>query len=314
MTRDRVLRAAASLDYSIDRRARALRRQKSGTIGLIVADAENPFFAQIIHAIEEVAYTSKHDLFFCNSNEDPERERFHLLSMHAQRIDGIILLPVGDDASSLPAFLGRDTPLVCLDRRLPGANFDLAILDNFMGSELAVRHLFEAGHKRIGIVTAHDRTVTVERIAGFRATIAACGLDERPEYVRRGTDARQESGYAQTVDLLGLKMPPTAIFATNPLLALGALRAIRDCGLRVPDDVSVIGFDDTLYAGLLDPPLTTIVQPTTELGRLAAELLLDRVVRGFTGAPRNLVLPPKLEVRASVAAPLTRVRKRIAHR
>lgn len=306
------MRAASALDYSIDRRARALRRQKSGTIGLVVADAENPFFAQIIHAIEEVAYTSKHDLFFCNSNEDPERERLHLLSMHAQRIDGIILLPVGADASSLPAFLGRDTPLVCLDRRLPGANFDLAILDNFMGSELAVRHFVEAGHERIGVVTAHDRTVTLERVSGFRDTLEACGIAERPEYIRRGTDARQESGYAQTIDLLDLKTPPSAIFATNPLIALGALRAIRDRGLRVPDDVSLIGFDDTVYAGLLDPPLTTIAQPTTELGRRAAELLLDRVVRGYTGEPRNVVLPPKLEIRASVAAPKARVLKRTA--
>lgn len=313
-TRDRVMRAASALDYSIDRRARALRRQKSGTIGLVVSDAENPFFAQILHAIEEVAYTSKHDLFFCNSNEDPERERLHLLSMHAQRIDGIILLPVGADVSSLPAFLGRDTPLVCLDRRLPGANFDLAILDNFAGSELAVRHLVEAGHERIGIVTAHDQTVTVERISGFRDALAASGLDVRPEYVRRGTDAREQSGYAQSTALLDLKTPPTAIFATNPLLALGALRALRDRGLRVPHDVSLIGFDDPLYAGLLDPPLTTIAQPTTELGRRAAELLLDRVVRGYVGEPRNIILPPKLEIRASVAAPKGRLLKRTARR
>lgn len=303
-TRERVMRATLALDYSIDRRARALRRQKSGTIGLVVADAKNPFFTKIVHAIEEVAYRSKHDLFLCNSDEDSERERRHLLSMHAQRIDGIILLPVGADAASLPPFLGTDTPLVCLDRRLPGARFDLAIVDNHRGCELAVRHLAEFGHERIAIVTAHDRTVSLERIAGFRDALEKNGIGERPEYVRRGVDARQKSGYTQTLVLLDLTPPPSAIFVTNQLLVLGALTAIRERGLRVPDDISLIGFDDTIYTELLDPPLTTIAQPTTELGRRAAELLMDRVIGGYAGEPRIVVMPPTLIVRASVGPPM----------
>lgn len=302
-TRERVMRATIALDYSIDRRARALRRQKSGTIGLVVADAENPFFAKIVHAIEEVAYRSKHDLFLCNSNEDEERERLHLLSMHAQRIDGIILLPVGSDATSLPSFLGRDTPLVCLDRRLPGAKFDLAIVDNHAGSALAVGHLVDSGHDRIAIVTAHDRTVSLERIAGYRDALEALGVGERPEYIRRGADARQGSGYVQTLALLDLKVPPTAIFVTNQLLVLGTLLAIRERGLRIPNDVSLIGFDDTIYAELLDPPLTTIAQPTTDLGRRSAELLLDRVVNGYVGKPRIEIMAPVLVSRFSVAPP-----------
>lgn len=305
-TRERVMRATLALDYSIDRRASALRRQKSGTIGLVVADAENPFFTKIVHAIEEVAYNSKHDLFLCNSNEDVERERLHLLSMHAQRIDGIILLPVGADAASLPNFLGKDTPLVCLDRRLPGATFDLAIVDNQRGCELAINHLAKFGHERIAIVTAHDRTVSLERIAGYRDALESLGIGERPEFIRRGVDARQGSGYAQTLALLDLRTSPTAIFVTNQLLVLGALVALRERGLRIPEDVSLIGFDDTIYAELLDPPLTTIAQPTTDLGRRSAELLLDRVVRGYNGAPRIEVMAPKLVDRASVGPPLQR--------
>ncbi|MBD5657026.1 MAG: LacI family DNA-binding transcriptional regulator [Candidatus Eremiobacteraeota bacterium] len=308
-TRQRVMRAAAALAYSIDRRARGLRRQKSGAIGLVVADAENPFFSKIIRAIEEVAYRSKHDLFLCNSNEDVERENFHLLSMHAQRIDGIILLPVGADATSLPAFLGRDIPLVCLDRRLPGADFDLTIVDNRAGAELAVRHFVEAGHRRIAIVTAHDRTVSFERIAGFHDALAAHGIEARAEYVRRGQDARLDSGYTETAALLDLRVPPTAVFVTNQLLALGALKAIRDKNRRVPGEVSLIGFDDAPYAGLLDPPLTTIAQPTNELGRRSAELLLDRVLRGYSGAARSIVLPPTLIARASVGPPPDRSRR-----
>jgi len=308
-TRERVMSAARALDYSIDQRARALRRQKSGTIGLVVADATNPFFSEIMHAIEEVTYTSKHDLFFCNSDEDPERERVHLLAMHAQRIDGIILLPVGANGSSLPPFLGRDTPLVCLDRRLPDAAFDLAIVDNARGSEIAVDHFVEHGHERIAILTAHDETVSRERVAGFREALVKNGVAIREEFVVRASDARQSSGYLRARTLLSGTVLPTALFVTNQLLMLGALLAIRDRDLRIPGDISVIGFDDTAYAELLDPPLTTIAQPSADLGRAAAQLLLDRVIDGYTGGPRTIVFRPTLISRRSVGSFVESVRR-----
>lgn len=298
-TRERVLRAASELDYSIDRRARALRMQKSDTIGLIAADAKNPFFTEIIAAIEAAAYDAKHDLFFANSDEDLARERLHLQSMVAQRIGGVIILPVGSDAAGLAPFVER-APLVCLDRRLPGLRADVAIVDNELGSELAVEHLCAAGHERIGIVVAHHRTVSVERVRGFRRALAARGIRERPGYVQTGENARSEAGYACTRRLLEQGEPPTAIFVTNHLLTLGALYALRDAGLRVPHDVSVVSFDDTQYAALLDPPLTTIAQPTEALGHDAVRLLLDRVDRGYEGEPRSIVLPPSLHERRSV--------------
>jgi DNA-binding LacI/PurR family transcriptional regulator len=301
--RERVMRAARKLDYSIDQRARGLRRQKSGTIGLVVADAKNPFFGEILHAIEEVAYKSKLDLFFANSDEDPERESVHLRAMHAQRIDGIILLPVGGDASVLPPFLGRDTPLVCLDRRLPGALFDLAIVDNAAAAGLAVQYLAENGHVEIAILTAHDSTVSHERIAGFRTAMRAHGIPVRKEFIARASDAQQRGGYLRAKMLLSSRSLPSALVVTNHPLTLGALSAIRECGLRIPEDISLIGFDDTPYTGLLDPPLTTIAQPTSELGRAAARLLLERIA-GYDGPPRNLVFPPALRLRKSVGRPV----------
>ncbi len=305
-TRDRVMRAATELHYSIDRRARALRRQKSGTIGLIVADAENPFFAQIIRSIEGVTYDSKHDLFLCNSDEDPEREQFHLQAMRAQRIDGIILLPVCATGASLAPFLQSETPIVCLDRRLPDVDLDLAIVDNVLGSALAVDHLVAQGHRRIAIITAHDETVSFERVAGFRAALARFDIAERREYERRGHDARLQTGLELTSALLGLGEPPTAIFVTNHLMLLGAMRAARMAGARVPQDLSLMGFDDTPWAELLEPPLTTIGQPTQALGTTAANLLLDRVDREYLGPSRQIVLPPSLIVRGSVGAAAAR--------
>ena len=301
-TRDRVLRAASELHYSIDRRARALRRQKSGTIGLIVADAENPFFAQIIRSIEGVTYESKHDLFLCNSDEDPEREQFHLQAMHAQRIDGIILLPVCKTGSSLGPFLQSETPIVCLDRRLPDVDLDLVIVDNVLGSDLAVSHLVAHGHRRIAIITAHDETVSFERVAGYRTALGRFGIAARTDYERRGRDARLETGLSLASALLEMDEPPTAIFVTNHLMMLGAMRAARKAGVAVPHALSLIGFDDTPWAELLEPPLTTIGQPTEALGTTAADLLLDRVDRAYAGPSRTVVLPPSLIVRGSVGA------------
>ncbi|MBD5657386.1 MAG: LacI family DNA-binding transcriptional regulator, partial [Candidatus Eremiobacteraeota bacterium] len=182
--RDRVLRAAKELHYSIDRRARGLKSRKSGTIGLIVADAENPFFAQIIRSIENVTYESKHDLFLCNSDEDPEREQFHLAAMRAQRIDGIILLSVCASGKWLTPLLHAEIPIVCLDRHLPDVDLDIVIVDNDAGSRLAVNHLIQNGHRRIAIVTAHDATVSVERLASFRATLRENGVSPRADYER----------------------------------------------------------------------------------------------------------------------------------
>ena len=305
-TRDRVLRAATELHYSIDRRARALRRQKSGTIGLIVADAENPFFAQVIRSIEGVTYEHKHDLFLCNSDEDPEREQFHLQAMRAQRIDGIILLPVCATGSSLGPFLQSETPIVCLDRRLPDVDLDLAIVDNVLGSGLAVDHLVSHGHRRIAIITAHDETVSFERIAGYRAALERSGIPPHAGYERRGSDARLETGLMLASELLAMEERPSALFVTNHLMLLGAMRAARMAGLSVPHELSLMGFDDTPWAELLEPPLTTIGQPTQALGTTAARLLLDRVDRAYTGPSRQIVLPPSLIVRGSVGAATAR--------
>ncbi len=301
-TSERVLRAAAELHYSIDQRARGLKRRRSGTIGLIVADAENPFFAQIIRSIESVTYESKHDLFLCNSDEDPDRERFHLDKMRSQRIDGIILLPVCASGNWLQPFLDGGIPIVCLDRRLPDVELDLAIVDNDAGSRLAVTHLARAGHRRIAIVTAHDATVSVDRLESYRATLGELGIPLRTEYERRGRDAHQNTGYEIALALFGLREPPTAIFVTNHLMLLGVMQAARDRGLRIPETLSLLGFDDTPWAPLMEPPLTTIAQPTRALGSAAANLLIDRVDRGYTGAARRVVLSPALKIRGSVAA------------
>lgn len=300
-TRERVLRAAAQM-RDADKRSASAGASDTGPIGLIVADAENPFFAQIIGSIEGVGYDTKHGVILCNSDEDPERERAHLTEMRSQRVCGVILLPVGADGAALEPYMAS-MQIVLLDRRLPGAEFDVAIADNRLGSELAVRHLASLGHRRIAIIGLHHKSLNDERIGGYSSTLSALGIAGRPEYVRRGSDARQHSGYEQTLHLLHLPEPPTAILATNHLLTLGAMLAIRDSGLHMPTDVSLVGFDETPWSRLLDPALTTIDQPAARLGAAAANLLVDRIDRGYAGPVREIVLPPKLIARDSSGPP-----------
>jgi len=223
-TRDRVLAAVRELNYSIDQRARALRRQKSGTLGLVVAEVRNPFFSEVIHSIEAVAYESNYSLFLCNSDEDPERERFHLRAMQAQRIDGIIILPVTTSGRALLPLVKHQVPVVCLDRRVDDMDLDSVLVDNVAGAVMAVSHLVALGHRRIGYIGGRPLTPECERLAGYRQGLAAHTIPEVPDLVRRG-DSLQPSGYTQARALLDLPTPPSAIFVINNPMALGALTA-----------------------------------------------------------------------------------------
>lgn len=299
-TRDRVLAAVQDMHYSIDQRARALRRKQSGTLGLIVAEVRNPFFSEVIGSIEAVAYESNFSLFLCNSDEDPERERLHLQTMRSHRIDGIIILPVTPTAHSLLPLLHHQVPVVCLDRRFDDVELDTVLVDNAAGAAMAVSHLALLGHTRIALIGGRPNTPAIERLAGYRQALAAHGIPEDPELIRQG-DSMRVSGYTETKAVLGLSSPPTALFVINNPMALGAYTAIRDAGLCIPGDVSIVGFDDTPWSELLGPPLTTVAQPTDHLGTAAAQLLLQRIARRYTGPAQRITLPPSFIERASTA-------------
>lgn len=298
-TRARVLNAVRELNYSIDQRARALRLQKSSTLGLIVADVANPFFGQVIRTIEAVTYRNGHDLFLCNSDEDVERETFHLQAMRSQRIGGIILLPVSFSGASIAPLLKNDIPVVCLDRRVDDFELDVVLVDNRAGGRMAAQALFDAGHRRIAVVGASRTTPGRDRLTAFRDWLKSQGVDLAPELVREG-NYREPGGYKETLATLSLPEPPTAIFCVNHPMTLGAFGAIRDMGLSVPKDISLIGFDDPSWAPFLDPPLTTIAQPTDQLGMSAAEMLIDRVAKRYTGAARSVMLQPRFMQRGSI--------------
>ncbi len=301
-TRLKVLKAVEHLDFRIDLRARAHSRQKSQTLGIVVADVSNPFTAQVLQAINSVTRANGYGLLLSDSGENFERECDNLEAMLAQRIEGIIYLPVTRSGRSLKRLIAQDISVVCLDRYVEDVATDAVFMDNERAGALAAEVLIKAGHTRVGVIVAGEATVGRDRLRGFERELDRLSVPLNPAWVRVG-DLSLESGHDHTLSLCTLASGPTAVFVQNHPMAVGALLALRTLGLSVPQDLSIVSFDDPTWAQLLDPPLTTIRQPTYKLGSAAAEMLIDRVTRRYIDVPRRIVVEPSLIVRRSVGPP-----------
>lgn len=299
-TRERVQRAMDALEYRPSRVARRLRGDsaQASLIGLIVPDIQNPFFAEVARGVERVAQANGYMVFVGNSDEHEPTERRYLELMRAERVDGIILPASSDNASTVAKLARAKLPVVCVDRRLPGAKLDTVIADNVEGAYEAVRHLLAVGHRRIGFIGGRRQlSTTQERQQGYRRALADEGIAVDETLVRAG-DSREAGGREMARELLALPHPPTAVLVGNNLMTLGALEAIHALGLRIPDDVAIVGYDDMPWSLAFNPPLTAVRQPGQELGRLAAELLLARIAEP-SRSTTLVTLHPELVVRQS---------------
>ena len=299
-TRDRVQQAMDALGYHPNRVARRLRgdRGEASLIGLIVPDIQNPFFAEVARGVERVAQTEGYMVFVGNSDEDELVERRYLQLMRAERVDGIILPASSDNAAAVIEMARGGLPVVCVDRRLPRAALDTVVADNVEGAHEAVCHLLQIGHRRIGFIGGRRQlSTTHERQEGYRRALAEHGIDVDETLIRAG-DSRQPGGRELTREILELPHPPTALLVGNNLMTLGALEAIHALGLRIPDDVAIVGYDDMPWASAFNPPLTAVRQPGQELGRQAAELLLARIADP-SRSTALVTLRPELVVRQS---------------
>ena len=299
-TRATVEKALSELGYRPSRVARRL-RMKGGhaqLVGLIIPDIQNPFYAEIARGVEDVAYANEFALLLCNSDENREKERFYLNVMQAESVDGIVLPPFDDTDPAVLELVASGMPVVCVDRSLAKTKTDLVEVDNYRGAREAVNHLLDRGHTRIGLIEGRAQVSTNrERRRGYLDALAARGITPQRELMRAG-DFKLTSGRVLANELLDLRRPPTALFVGNNLMTVGALAALHQRGLRVPEDVAIVGFDDLPWAEALDPPLTVVRQPAYEVGRRAMELLLKRI--GAPGAPVTTVrLRPELVVRRS---------------
>ncbi|MBX6749534.1 MAG: LacI family DNA-binding transcriptional regulator [Micromonosporaceae bacterium] len=300
-TRDRVERTMADLGFVRNESARQLRAGTSRTLAYVMLDASNPFFTDVARGIEEAADELDLSLFLCNSNSRASRESSHLARLQQQRVQGILITPVDAESEGLAEIARRGTPVVVVDRTRRDADLCSVSVDDRRGGRLAVEHLIELGHRRIAFVGGPLSIGQVrDRIDGARAAWRAAN---RPAdaLVHVPTDALTVAdGTAAGARLLAQssRRRPTAVFCANDLVALGVLRAALQAGLRVPDDVAIVGYDDIDFAAAAAIPLTSVRQPRVELGRTAARLVIDEATN-VAHEHQQVVFEPDLVTRAS---------------
>jgi DNA-binding LacI/PurR family transcriptional regulator len=299
-TRAIVEKTLRDLGYRPSRVARRLRMKdgRAHLVGLIIPDIQNPFYAEIARGVEDAAYAAEYALLLCNSDENPEKELFYLGVMRDESVDGIVLPPFDEADAAVVDTINTGIPIVCVDRSLAKEKTDLVEVDNYRGAHEAVSHLIARGHKNIGLIEGRAQVSTSrERRRGYLDALAEHGLTAKKEFMRSG-DFKQESGRVLTNELLSLRTPPTALFVCNNLMTVGALAAIHQRNLRIPQDVAIVGFDDLPWAEALDPPPTVVRQPAYNVGRQAMELLLKRIMEPER-PPVTLRLLPELVIRRS---------------
>ena len=300
-TRKRVLEFVRRSGYHMNGIARSLRTQSTRTIGVIVSDIRNQFSSAIVKSVEDVARSNGYTVLICNADEDGQNEEVALELFIERQVSGVIHCSAGANLESLRILLEKSIPLVDLDRQSGLENVDTVILDNRLGAALAAGHLVELGHRRVATISGPRHLSNArKRLDAFRKTLRSARIAVPNEYIEFG-DFREYSGRMAAERLLSLPTPPSAIFVANNEMMAGALFAVRERGIKVPRDLSLIGFDDARWAQYCDPPLTVVSQPTEAMGQKAAELLLARL-RGETIA-KMVMFEPQLIVRRSTATP-----------
>ena len=295
----RVLAAVESLGYVPNGLARGLKTQRSGLVALLVPEIMNSFYTTLSRGVEDVANAHGLQVILGNTDESLAKERAYVDLMTSTRVEGVILAPAGDSRETLGVLAAQSVPTVLIDRTVPGYGGDLVRGDSIAGAHDLTRHLLTLGHRRIALVNGHpDTSVAQERATGFRMALEEAQIPAHDCSISFGTWFADDAAL-RTGALLDAPATPTAILAANTFMAIGALRALRQRGLHVPDDVALACFDDIEDAAEIEPFLTALAQPAYTMGEVAMRFLLDRISGEYDGAAREVVLPPSLLVRRS---------------
>ena len=299
-TRDRILHAIESLGYQPNRTARSLRTNKTFTIAVIIPDITNPFYPAFERGIQDVADQRQHDVITYNTDGLAEKEHRYIQSLLEGRVDGVVTVLFHTSAPALFQLLDHNIPVVRLEAtpKVAGERpLDNVYLDNVAAAKAAVQHLVEKGHQHIGMLAGHEGP-TSYRLIGYSLMLQQCGIPMGEALIQTG-DFNEQGGYQAMNALLSLKPPPTAVFAANDLMAMGAYLAIKEAGMRIPHDIAVVGFDNIPTAKLVSPPLTTVDQFQHQVGRRAAQMLFERMNDRAPLSGRSEELPYQLIVRES---------------
>ena len=297
-TRDRVMAVAQKMGYQPNATAQSLSSGRTKTIGVILPAPHGEFFSEVIRGIDEVAQTAEQYLLISSSHYSLSESKAALQALRG-RVDGLLIMTTHVAAKELVEDMSLEVPAVFLNTALNGSPYDTFDIENEEGARSAVAHLAERGHTSIGIITGPESSFDVkERIAGYRSALQAAGIDPA-EQVQVSGDFTQQSGYEAGEQLLKLDALPGAVFACNDYMAIGAMAALQEGGIRIPRDIAVAGFDDIPSARYFSPSLTTVRVPVHDLGRKAAERLIDLLRDEEDADPISTVLPSELVVRAS---------------
>jgi len=285
------------LGYRPNLVAHNLREQKTKIIGLIVSDIQNPFFRYISISVEDVAHKNGFSVILCNNDEDLAKEKMYLQLMQDQNIAGIILSPTRQAVGKFETISKLNIPMVVIDRRIKNVEVDNIFIDNVSSSFKVTRHLVENGYQRIGGIFGKDSITGQERYEGYAKALKELGIKLHGE-LTKFVAPREDAGYQATLKLLQLDKKPDALFTSNSLLAAGALRAIQERNLTIPDQIALTTFDDTSWARLVTLSLTVIDQPAYEIGQTATELLMQRI-DDPSRSTREIILKGNLIIRQS---------------
>jgi len=300
-TRLRVQQAIEELRYVPSALARSLKSNRTHTVGMMIPNNSNPYFAEIIRGIEDTCYAAGFNVILCNSDDDPLKQSTYVRLLSEKQVDGLIVLSSGSDVDLLDTLRTATMPQVVVDREIDELAADLVEVNHEAGGFLATQHLLQLGHRRIACIAGPQALSSArQRVQGYRRALHEAGLTAHDKLLRHG-DFTSAGGHAAMSSLLDITPPaerPSAVFASNDLMAIGAICAAAAKGLRIPKDLSVIGFDDIALAAFSNPPLSSIAQPKHQTGELAAQLLLQRIAQPGRELQRA-ILQPSLLVRQS---------------
>ncbi|BFT74725.1 LacI family DNA-binding transcriptional regulator [Paenibacillus sp. P36] len=299
-TKEKVLKIIRDMNYRPNPMARGLKQMRTNIIGIVLSNLSNPFWSRVLEGVEDTCRLSGYSLMVCNSNEDSEREAELIDGLQMRQVDGIIVNPTVNNRELFTEIVNKKYPLLVINRRISDLEVDDVVVDNVQGARLAVEHFIQMGRRNLVSFVYQPEGISTwqERIFGFTEAIRENGLEVTDQTVIQVVNASGKAK-AAVIDYFKQKPNVDAVFSTNNMMTLEILEGFKELGIQVPGQISLIGYDETVWAKHLNPPLTTIEQPAYEMGRIAAKNLIQRISSKAVRKPKHVVLKPNLIIRSS---------------
>lgn len=298
-TRERVEKAIVELGYVPNTLARSLRSRRTNTVGLMITDITNPFFTTLARGVEDAANEAGYTVIFCNTDESAAKEEKYLSVLLQKQVDGLLLVPTQSRVNSIQQIQKHGTPVVVLDRRIPEVDVDTVRCDSVDGAYQLSKYLVSLGHQQIAIMSGAVGVSTADdRVDGYRKALEEALIRIDEHYIFRG-DFTPDSGYSMTKQAIKLPLRPTALIAANNFITIGAMKALQEVEMDVPDDIALVGFDDLPPAMVTFPFFTVASQPAYQMGTRAMQLLLERLEGKEINNFQEIILPTQLIIRRS---------------